>query len=121
MQFVTGLSRRRFGQGLGAALALAASARRAFTQDTATVHTITIREFAFEPSELIIAPGDIVVVVERRHRSAYSNRASRAGWDTGEIGSRARGEITFNSPGTHDYVCAFHRHMTGRVVVRQDG
>ena len=39
-------------------------------------------------------------------------------FDTGTLRKGDRKVIRFPDPGEFSYLCSFHRHMTGRIVVR---
>ncbi len=78
---------------------------------------VTIDNFSFAPQVLTVSPGtkvtwtnkdDIphtVVSVEKKFKSAPL--------DTGDKFS-----FTFSAPGTYEYFCSIHSHMTGKVIVQ---
>lgn len=79
---------------------------------------ITIDNFRFAPSELVVKPGTSVTWVNRDdapHKIASTNGrfAPSPGLDTGQRWTHA-----FDAPGRYDYFCAIHPTMVGRVVVR---
>ena len=100
-------SRRR----LLALLPLAALIRPA-RADSAIVE---MHQLKFAPAEIEIAVGGIVTFV---NLDLVPHTATGDVFDTGTLRHNERKEIAFAAAGTFPYLCKFHRHMTGRVVVR---
>lgn len=78
-------------------------------------HVVALRDFAFEPSQLTVAPGDTVVWVNHDivpHTATASNDA----WDSGTLQDTASWYLVVQAPGRHDYYCRFHPTMTGTLV-----
>ena len=107
------LSRRRFGQGLGASLALTVTARSA---NASAVVTVSIRDFVFDPAVVSIRRGDTVRWVNR-DLAPHTATADDGAWDTGELTEDAAAAIRFDRSGEHAYYCAYHPHMKGVVKV----
>jgi len=106
-------TRRRLLAGLGAALLLPAAGRRA---PAGRPHQVMIEGFAFAPARVAVGAGE---TVEWTNTDIVPHTATdrAGGWDTGTL---ARGEgaaVTFRTPGRFVYVCTFHPHMRGEVVV----
>lgn len=110
------LTRRGFGQGAAVTVALAAAGRWAFAHAGSRTHEIGIHGFAFVPAELSIAPGD-TVVWRNADLAPHTATALSGDWDTGKIAGAGAASMTFEQPGEHRYVCAFHPGMTGRIRV----
>lgn len=75
-----------------------------------------IEEFAFVPERLEIRAGDKVEWVNRDiapHTATANDRA----WDTGGLAKGGSAEVGFSVPGTFAYLCGYHPHMRGEVVV----
>ena len=109
-------SRRRFGQGLGASLALALLPRPGAGDDRPPPVEVRVSGFAFAPERLEIRAGDVVVWVND-DLAPHTATALDGSWDTGEFGAGERRQVVFETPGDFDYLCAFHPHMTGTVRV----
>lgn len=79
--------------------------------------TITIRNFAFSPATLTVAPGTVVKVFNE-DMVTHTLTASKGQFNTGDI---AAGQSkTFTAPtveGTYAYLCAIHTYMNGTLVV----
>ncbi|MFI6725968.1 cupredoxin domain-containing protein [Streptomyces atratus] len=80
---------------------------------------ITIKDFAFKPARLTVAPGTPVTVVnEDAARHTVTATGSKA-FDTGDV---AAGQtVTFTAPakaGTYPYICTIHPYMKGSLTVR---
>lgn len=76
---------------------------------------VEIRQFKFEPAEIEIAAGATVTFV---NLDLVPHTATGTQFDTGSLQKGERMEIEFPAAGEFSYLCGFHRHMTGRVVVR---
>jgi plastocyanin len=100
-------SRRRFLLALPA-VGLARSAR-------AEGVMIEIRQFKFAPAEIEIAAGTTVTFV---NLDLVPHTATGEEFDTGTLKQDDRREIKFPVTGEFAYLCKFHRHMTGRILVR---
>lgn len=79
--------------------------------------TVSIDNFTFNPGTLTVKAGTTVTWTNRddiAHGMAWTNNTfqrSKA-MDTGDSAS-----VTFSTPGTYQYFCYIHPHMTGTVVV----
>ncbi|WP_044564322.1 cupredoxin family copper-binding protein [Azospirillum sp. B4] len=88
----------------------------------ARAETVEIRidNFTFSPAEVHVAPGTTVVWVNADdipHAVAATDKSFRSKvLDTEERYSR-----TVAGPGTIEYFCSLHPHMTGRVIVDGGG
>jgi plastocyanin len=78
---------------------------------------VKIGNFTFGPQDLTVAPGTTVTWVnddDIPHTVAASDKSYRSKvLDTGD-----RFSMTFAKPGTYEYFCSIHPHMTGKVVVK---
>ena len=100
-------SRRRFfATLLFAALTKTAKAESA---------TVEIRQFKFAPADIEIPAGGTVTFI---NHDLAPHTATAESFDTGLLRKGERREVTFSATGTFPYYCEFHRHMTGRIVVR---
>ena len=97
--------------GLGLAFSLPTRAAPARAQ------IVQIRNFAFAPALLTVAPGTTVTWTnadEDPHTVTATGKAFHsAALDTGGHYS-----FTFTRPGDYAYFCSLHPHMIGRIVVR---
>ena len=104
-----------------AAAGLVASGVGAAPESQQTV-TVGMRDYAFEPETITIAPGTTVTWAPT---SGSHTTTSESGlWDSGR--RLAVGETfsyTFNTPGVYPYFCEPHldRGMIGRVIVSSAG
>jgi plastocyanin len=110
--------RKRFAQcAVAVALQIAVvSALAKATPALGTETTVKIENFAFSPQRLTVKPGTTIVwenADDIPHTVVSTTKAFRSqALDTGDKFS-----FTFTSPGTHDYFCSLHPHMTGTIVV----
>jgi plastocyanin len=77
--------------------------------------TVEIHQFKFAPAEIEVAAGATVTFT---NLDLVPHTATGDGFDTGTLKNGERKEITFSEAGDFPYLCAFHRHMKGRVRVR---
>ena len=80
---------------------------------------ITIDHFTYSPSRLTVAAGTTVTWVNRDDvpHTATSTKKARA-FDSGTLDTDQKFSHLFSQPGTYDYFCAVHPHMTGQVIVK---
>jgi len=94
-------------------LALAAPAAAA----PARAQAVQIRNFAFVPAILVVAPGTTVTWTnadEDPHSVVATNKAFRSSaLDGGDKFS-----FTFTTPGAFQYFCSLHPHMVGKIIVK---
>ena len=102
-----------FRLAAGAAATLPVLAGRAAAQ---TTHTIQIQNFAFAPAALTIAAGDTVIFTNL-DSAPHTASADGGAWDTGRMDQGASVQITFSSPGSFTYFCAFHPNMKGAITI----
>lgn len=117
MRGLTLVTRRRFGQRLGAALALAGLPRALRADDGARVIEVRIESFAFDPPEIEILVGSSVAWING-DLAPHTATAVNGAWDSGLIEQGNPRQIMFNVPGDYPYFCSFHPHMKGTVIVR---
>lgn len=117
MRKLTLVTRRRFGQGLGASLALASAPGASPAHDGSHVVEVRISRFAFVPKRIEIAAGDTVLWIND-DLAPHTATARDGAWQTATLEHGSSARVIFDAPGDMDYVCAFHPHMTGTVSVR---
>jgi plastocyanin len=74
-----------------------------------------MHQFKFAPTEIEIVVGGTVTFV---NLDLVPHTATGDSFDTGTLRDNERKEIAFPKAGTFPYLCKFHRHMTGRIIVR---
>ena len=76
---------------------------------------VGIDNFTFNPKVVTVKAGDTVTWTNRDdipHTVADPGKFKSKALDTGDSYS-----FTFTTPGSFDYFCSLHPHMTGRIVV----
>lgn len=85
--------------------------------DQATAAQVVIDNFSYVPSELTVPVGTVVTWVNHDdvpHTVTEVNKQfSSPALDTDE-----RYSHRFTAPGTYEYFCEVHPHMTGKVIVK---
>jgi plastocyanin len=86
--------------------------------DQASVQ-IRIDNFTFEPAEVTIPAGTKVTWVNHDDvpHTATSSAKPRQ-FDSGTLDTDEQFSHVFATPGTYEYFCALHKHMTGRITVK---
>ncbi len=79
-------------------------------------YLVEIRQMAFVPEALTVAPGDTVVWV---NRDFLPHSATSAGWDTKPLLEGKTGQVVVGAPGEVSYHCQFHPTMVGSLTVIQ--
>jgi len=97
-----------------AAVVVPVDAEEAASQSAAP--GIGIDNFTFTPQRLTIKAGTTVTWTNKDdipHAVAAVNKQFKSkALDTGDVYS-----FTFTTPGTYEYFCSLHPHMTGTIVV----
>lgn len=81
------------------------------------VHTVTMRNFGFEPQTVSVAAGDTVVWTNADF-VPHTATARDTTWDSKTIGANAAWRTQAPATGRHEYYCVFHPNMRGTVVVQ---
>ena len=87
----------------------AASARAPETE-------VKIDNFAFAPQRIVVQAGTTVTWInadDAPHTVASSTKIFKSG----ALDTEDKFSFTFTTPGTYEYFCSLHPHMTGTVVV----
>jgi plastocyanin len=91
---------------------------QAADREAATVQ-IRIDNFTFEPAEVTIPAGTKVTWVNHDDvpHTATSTARPRQ-FDSGTLDTDEQFSHVFATPGTFDYFCALHKHMTARIIIK---
>lgn len=79
---------------------------------------IVIKNFAYSPSSLTVAPGSTVTVRNSDTATHTVTSTNNGAFDTGDI--QPGGSETFkapSTPGSYPYICSIHQFMHGTLVV----
>jgi plastocyanin len=109
-----------FGLVVGYGTAAGSTAARNDVPGVATAlpSTVVIKNFAFGPASLVVAPGTKITVLNQ-DRAPHTVTAVNKSFNSGTIPGGQRGEFTApSSPGTYPYVCTIHPSMTGALIVK---
>ena len=108
--------------GTAAALAVAvllgiASSPIVAGESSTQSHTVQIHNLRFSPSELVVAPGDTVVWVNK-DLIPHTITADDRSWDSARLNQNDRWDIVVHEGMRGTYFCRYHPSMTGRLVIR---
>jgi len=97
------------------ALSVAGCGSRSATQHH-TLHVVTARQVAFQPSMMNAAPGD---TIEWRNRDLVPHTVSarKSEWDSGNLPSDSNWRFVPTATGTFAYFCRYHTTMAGTLTV----
>jgi amicyanin len=115
------------GGGLPSAAPVPIATERAATETTraepaapaAEATQVVIDNFAYSSPTITVAPGTRVTWVNRDDvpHTVTSSVKPRA-FDSKAMDTDDTFSFVFAAPGTYDYFCAVHPHMTGKVIVK---
>ena len=81
------------------------------------MHTVAIRNFAFDPADVPVAVGD-TVVWSNADFVPHTATARDKSWDSQSVAANATWRYVATTPGRHEYYCVLHPSMKGTIVVR---
>jgi plastocyanin len=115
-------SLQRQFRAAAAAVVLFAGAGGAVAQQVAATGPaqISIDNFNFTPSTLTVAAGTTVTWVnndEEPHTIVNVGQPTRV-FKSGGLDGGDTYSFVFDKPGTYDYICSIHPHMSGQIVVK---
>lgn len=76
---------------------------------------VEIREYDFWPRDLTVRPGTQVTWINRD--SVPHDATSADTWGTGLLNNDDSSSISFDEPGSYEYICTVHPDMTGKLTV----
>lgn len=85
----------------------------------AVTHVVEIREFRFEPSDLVVSAGDTIRWINR-DPVPHTATARDSTWDSGRIAAGGNWQMVAVADGTADYFCVYHPNMTATVRVGKE-
>jgi plastocyanin len=80
-------------------------------------HVVAIQTFRFQPSHLVITPGDIVEWVNG-DIVPHTITADGGIWESHTLKEGEIWRVKVDHPGIYSYFCAFHPHMAGVLEAR---
>lgn len=83
----------------------------------AIVHTVRIEAMHFQPVTLTVAPGDVVVWVNRDVVPHTATSPGESGFDSGVIAPGKSWRYEVRDTGEHEYLCVLHPTMKGTLRV----
>src|SRR5579864_3503180 len=107
----------------GALLPLALTPTRAAqdtAQGTAQDTKVTIDNFTFAPQKLTVKAGTTITWVNQDD-IPHTVVATTLAFRSKALDTDDKFTFTFSTPGTYEYFCSLHPHMTGTIVVEGAG
>ncbi|MEJ7561469.1 MAG: cupredoxin domain-containing protein [Ilumatobacteraceae bacterium] len=87
------------------------------TEPQGAADEVTIADFAFDPAELEVAAG-ATVTWTNNDSATHTVESDDETLMSDDLPSGATYEMTFDEPGTYEYVCGIHPNMAGTVIVK---
>ena len=83
-------------------------------------NSVTIKNFAFDPSTLTVKTGTTVTWVNNdgAPHALASDAGSPEAFSSSSLSTGALFAFTFTQPGTYKYHCSIHPSMTGTIIVQ---
>ena len=86
------------------------------SEPVATTEVTMVKSYRFDPETIEVQAGDTVTWTNDDN---FTHTVEVEGQGDHKVGRGEHVSITFDKPGTYDYVCTLHSHdMQGTVVVR---
>jgi amicyanin len=103
----------------GCSSSQAPPATAAPTTSTTGGNTVTIKNFAFDPSSLTVKSGTVVTWTNQdgTPHTIVSDTGSPVAFSSDSISSGVSYSFTFTQAGTYTYHCSIHPTMKGTIVV----
>ncbi len=79
--------------------------------------TVDIQGFTFGPDDLTVGVGT-EIVWENRDDAPHTATAEGA-FDSGQLERGDSYSLSFDEPGTYEYICTIHPYMTATIVVTE--
>jgi plastocyanin/glucose/arabinose dehydrogenase len=84
--------------------------------------SVTIQNFAFQPSSLTVTPGTTVTWTNKDNVDhTATSQSGPESFDSKNIPQGGTFSFTFNQEGTYNYICTIHPFMTGTITVSSSG
>ena len=87
------------------------------TASVAGSKSVSIENYAFAPADLTVAKGTAVEFSNEDSTNHTATATDSSVLDTGTIPPGKSKTVTFETPGTIQYFCAFHPFMKGTIEV----
>jgi plastocyanin len=81
----------------------------------ASVVSVTLQNFAFNPADITVAVGGTVTF---KNNDSVAHNIAGDGWSTGSLAPGATSSHTFATAGTFPIHCLIHPSMTANVTVK---
>jgi plastocyanin len=80
-------------------------------------NAVRMVDYNFSPQRITVEAGSKVTFTNGGGTPHNAAGADAGGWDTGLLEGGQAATVTFNQPGTYNYICAPHTFMIGQIIV----
>ena len=88
-----------------------------FAGPVARANAVKFEDYAFTPPRITISAGTKVTFTNSGAQPHNAVSSDGGGWDTGLLAKGETATVTFNRPGTYNYICTPHPSMIGQIIV----
>jgi len=78
---------------------------------------VKLVDYNYSPARIAVTTGTKVTFTNVGTQPHNAAGADSGGWDTGLLSTGETASVTFNKPGTYNYICTPHPYMIGQIVV----
>jgi quinohemoprotein ethanol dehydrogenase len=80
-------------------------------------NSVRMVDYNFSPPRITVEAGSKVTFTNGGSTPHNAAGADAGGWDTGLLSAGQVATVTFNKPGTYNYLCTPHPYMIGQIIV----
>ena len=80
-------------------------------------NAVKFQDYSFAPARITVAAGTKVTFTNNGAQPHNASSADGGGWDTGLLAKGETANVTFNRPGTYNFICSPHPSMIGQIIV----
>jgi plastocyanin len=88
-----------------------------FTGQVARANAVRIDDYTYNPTRITVTAGTKVTFTNNGAQPHNAASSDAGGWDTGLLAKGEKAEVTFNQPGTYNFICSPHPSMIGQIIV----
>ncbi|NDB68302.1 MAG: quinonprotein alcohol dehydrogenase [Methylocystaceae bacterium] len=78
---------------------------------------VSLVDYTFNPPRISVTVGEKVTFANMGKTPHNATGSQGGGWDTGLLDAGQSASVTFNEPGTYNYICTPHPFMVGQIIV----
>ncbi len=80
-------------------------------------NAVKMADYSYGPARITVTAGTKVTFTNNGSQPHNASSSDGGGWDTGLLAKGETATVTFNKPGTYNFICTPHPSMIGQVIV----